>query len=307
MGKKKRPTCSECVKYRTPRCKWAKQNLVAFPEDPVCEEFEAKKKRKTREKHQLCEHPPPHNTVGKGLNRLNFCYHCGAPVIENILDVVAYLRKPRYFSRSEGIIKSIHLTADGKIEWLLNPSHIRIVNYYVKRRRGRPRKKKVEEEYDDIEICYDVKYEEIKDTSKPFGVRTKGGCMPSLKYKRECKWWSLSKEVFGWMMRDSVEIFRKTKIPATEMWNIINFFSRVCWRLREKDLRAIYAYFLVKKGFTWKKATKTAELKDYRIVKRWGQHVEAILKKAKQFPNIIEHPYWPPDAWKVNGRLYWRW
>jgi hypothetical protein len=46
-------------------------------------------------KHDFCLHADPITRNGKMQTSLSFCLLCNEPMISDILDVVAYLKKPR--------------------------------------------------------------------------------------------------------------------------------------------------------------------------------------------------------------------
>jgi len=247
------------------------------------------------EKYELYKHEGPRKTDGRKLNRLQFSLESGQPIIEDILDVVAYLRKPRVLQ--DGKVKEYCLTLIGKIDWMLE--HARLLHFHKKRKRGRPRKLKEIEELFEDELSWDVDYEEIKKTSAP------SGRMPGRKYRREWEWRKLSNETLMEMLKHFWPINRKIKGKGNllEAFIVLLVFAKVCIKLKEKQIKAICGYVLTKQGYTFKEVEKLLKV-NYRTVKKWGSYVEAILKKNRQFPYMSYLPHDASRTWVkyVNGK-----
>jgi len=95
------------------------------------------------EKYSLCLHDGPIRWDGKGLNRLKLCEQCGQPIIKDLLDVIAYLKKPRYLRNGEVIKKK--LSREQVINFICD--HARVIAFGTVKPRGKPRRQREKPRY----------------------------------------------------------------------------------------------------------------------------------------------------------------
>jgi len=259
------------------------------------------------EKYELCDHSGPRIKDGRGLNRLTLCYICGQPIIEDILDVVAYLRNPRIIQNGK-IIKKAYFPIDAKIDFICE--HAKILHHHKKRKRGRPKKRRKEEEEEDEKnrFTYD---EELLELSEPLGARTPGSRAPFKKYEREIKYRKLALKNFCKMMKYVYDTLREKAVASSffigSIWSVLSIFAKVGVRLKKKDVQAICCYFLTKEGVKLKDALRICKVGSHHTVKKWGERCEKILKKLKYYPKMDDLLLPSPDIRRKNGKNILAW
>jgi hypothetical protein len=242
---------------------------------------------------------------GRGLNRIKICRTCGLIIINNISDLIAYLRKPRIWRNGKVIEKAI--SRDMQIDFICENADI--LAYGVKRKIGRPLKTK--EAYDKyIENLEDLlRYEEPIPKQKENPLEwpetwdlTKEGNIPwypskvggkvfsSKKMIRDHDW----REQYWQCVADTMDkIFKialEVKIFPLEMCKITAIFDKVLQPLEENELRPACAYFLTKKGKKLKEAMKLTQVGSDNTVRKWAFRCEKILKRIKQYPSLVVGP-----------------
>jgi len=220
---------------------------------------------------------------GKGWkNPLRLCKECGGPIIENILDLIAYLNKPRKLVNGKVIAEN--LTTFGKLNILLR--NFKWLNVPFKRRRGRPRKKLEESNI----FAYPENLADIP--SAPLTGRMGPGRMPGKTYIRIRYWAREIREVWLSMVKVIFEVNKKvpSKGLLLDAVTFITVLSKVCLKLKKREVKAVCACSLVKNGFAYKKAQKICGVK-YSTIKNWENYFKNILKKVEQYPHVLKWPY----------------
>jgi hypothetical protein len=95
------------------------------------------------EKYNLCRHEGRLIRNGRGLNMLKLCPECGEPVFKDLLDVIAYLKKPRYLRNGEVVEKK--LSREQVINFICD--YAKIIAFGEVKPRGRPRKQQEKPRY----------------------------------------------------------------------------------------------------------------------------------------------------------------
>jgi hypothetical protein len=95
------------------------------------------------EKYKLCRHEGRLIRNGRGLNMLKLCPECGEPVFKDLLDVIAYLKKPRYLRNGEVVEKK--LSREQVINFI--GDYAKIIAFGEVKLRGRPRKQQEKPRY----------------------------------------------------------------------------------------------------------------------------------------------------------------
>ena len=260
---------------------------------------------------KFCKHLGPkikHGKMrrnGKGWkNPLWFCKECGEPIIENILDLIAYLNRPRKILNGKVVPEG--LTTLGKLKVL--QQNFKWLNTPLKRPRGRPPSRKTLpkwlEEKNEREIFYPKDFEDLpklgdKEIDKavipfePLTGKPGSGRMPGLTYIRIRYWAREIPEVWSSMMKVIFKVNKKVPGKGLLLGDAIAFvtiLSKVCLKLKENEVKAVCACSLVKNGFTYKEASKICGVK-YETIKNWEGYFKNILKKAEQYPHVFEWPY----------------
>ncbi|RLI68386.1 MAG: hypothetical protein DRP02_12680 [Candidatus Gerdarchaeota archaeon] len=264
---------------------------------------------------KLCRHLGPKISHGNSNKltdtRLNFCKICGEPIIETVLDVVAYLSQPRKLVN--GKIVREYLTTFGKIDFILE--NVRYLNAAFVRTRGRPPSKRsfpeemeiyYPREWDDLPKIGDVEEWEDNEDKRdiPFEVLTNkvgSGRMPGKTLIRLTYWAKKFYKTFSPMMAILVKLSnlarKQTKDKGYSITRaffdtatFLEVMAKACLKLKKSEIKAVYACSLVKNGFTYKEASKLCRVK-YETIKSWESYLKAILKKTKQFKNLTK---WPP-------------
>jgi hypothetical protein len=239
-------------------------------------------------KYDLCKHEGPMIKHGKKLNRLYLCSECNQAVIKNILDVVAYLQKPRVLESGRVKSKSF-FSWDSKVDFIIE--NARIINRRALRLEGRPRKEK-----EDLEKHFDYKEGEglkedkdetfrKEDEAKKFREPShsfKG--MPGRSTSMLCKWSVEADEKSRKMISYLFQLYHKNGVFCLPTFEVVLLFARVNIFLPTKILDAINDYFLIKQGFPLK------EKANPRLTREWGVRCERLLKTIKAYPNIAIPP-----------------
>lgn len=251
---------------------------------------------------------------GRTDTKLVFCEDCGQPIMNNVVDVAAYINNPRKLVN--GKIVPEYLTIYGKIDFIL--TNARLLNSAFPLSRGRPSTSHddsfekfffLPRDMVDLPKLGDVEewHDENDERVIPFEQLAKGfgsGRMPGKTYVRLIYWAQRFHQIFGFMMNclfsiaNSVrieykqgkeDIFNGAFLQSAEFLAVV---AKAGLKLKKSNVKAVYASALVNAGLKYIEVAHILKVK-YETVKIWQSYLKAILKKTEQFKNLST---WPPTV-----------
>ncbi len=252
---------------------------------------------------KLCRHEGEKVLDGKSTRsldtRLRFCLICGEPIVETVLDVAAYIAKPR--TVVNGKVVPRNLTIFGKIDFILD--NVRALTTFFVRPRGRPQK---EEEISEIELAIPQdKFELLREfgIEKDDGGERKfeptfifpeefgKGRMPGRTFVRLIYWSGRFYEVLNFNFKRCLDYANSFGVIIDEdVINFLEILAKANLKLGEKEIKALTACSMIKQGGTLTDAARLCHVKP-ETVKTWRQYVKAASRKTAQFKNLTD---WPP-------------
>jgi len=232
---------------------------------------------------------------GRGFNRLKLCLECKEPIFENIFHVLAYIRKPRKIVN--GKVELENMSLDEKIKRLTQLDILRILDNLQKKRKGRPRKRDFSDKTYLSQECFTENKElDLKNLDEEMNYKI---LTTSMNVRKLHKFFDKTAEIYNYYFSISAKMGldydRKFKSKKgfsawSESNKVFTFFARCLWKLKKSDIKAIFAYFLVKNGAKKTKVCKFFHVKPSKV-SEWGPRCEKILKYLK---------YVKTDSWRFQ-------
>lgn len=233
-------------------------------------------------KYSLCLHDKFVFRSGRGLKALYFCAECGMPMINDIVDLQAYLLEPRE-SRKTGaetngwVIQKKRFTIDGFINFLLQRDILEILSFGYPSREG--------DFFDWVEWFETIGWGDVKDTS----IKTRINVLQ--RFVKFLEWRKRANEFLSEMREIARELTERCGYDLSnfpEVSNILVFFAKTLKKLKRKEIAAILGFYLTKRGWKARNIMKALGIGNYMTVQLWGKRGERILKIGSQFPNLFK-------------------
>lgn len=266
---------------------------------------------------ELCKHDGERlvdKCQGHPLLELQLCVECGQPIFESILDLWAFIRKPRRLQN--GKVVSLRLSTFSKLDVILE--NARTVAYRKRRAVGRPKTgkevdKKLPPEFEDEDAK--LEYPSKKD-SLLFKENPKTGELEPVlhmaplgpvgikKYRKEYNWAIESNHLFTvlWKMYRNVVKNEKEWV----IFPVIDFLevaASVGLDLTVREVRAVVAAGLVIDGKTFEEAKKITGVKKNETIKNWLQYVKRVHMLANAMPELTMLESDPSKWWRMYKRM----
>jgi hypothetical protein len=272
---------------------------------------------------ELCKHDGERlvdKPRGHPLLELQFCLECGQPVFNSILDMWAFIRKPRRLQN--GKVVSLRLSTFSKLDAILE--NIRIIAYRKPRGVGRPKtkadvvaektfKKLLSAMFEDEESM--MEYPSEKDSLlfrenpetgelEPVPHMAPFGPVGIKKYRKEYNWAIESNHLFTvlWKMYRNVVKNEKNWVifPAIDFLMVA---ASVGLDLTIREVRAVVAAGLVIDGKTFEEAKKITGVKKNETIKNWLQYVKRVHMLANAMPELTMLERDPSKRWRLCKRM----